>query len=1436
MIVIPGSHALSEFRKNRLLKELQDGMALLDSSELPGGGNSSSSNSSNNSHLQTITDVRAFHVHLVQAAVGASSEAITDEDIKTLELLLAYGTLSANTYSSQDILLKDALREVKGRTTVPDLASGTWHLVFVTPRPGTISPWSSKATDIASICGLGNKVQRLERATAYFVCVANNSSNDLVLDPATFEAVKPHVHDRMMHAVTQTIPDEVVLFAVGDPRPLKTVDLVSAATTNQAGSQDTPSTSLPKSVLAKANTDWGLALADDEIEYLVDAFLHPTEADQPRNPTDVELMMFAQVNSEHCRHKIFGATWTIDGMQHDTSLFAMIKNTYKLNPEYILSAYSDNAAVLEGPMGVRFSFDPDSKLYNTSLEEIHTLVKVETHNHPTAVSPFPGASTGSGGEIRDEAAVGQGSKTKAGLTGFTVSNLYIPGFEQPWEGANPGNPAHIASALDIMMQAPLGGAAFNNEFGRPSITGYFRTYLEQIPIDKSGSVEWRGYHKPIMIAGGMGSVRPMHVLKHRISPGAHIIVLGGPAMLIGLGGGAASSMAQGQSSAALDFASVQRENPEMQRRAQMVIDTCTSYGDQNPIVAVHDVGAGGLSNALPELVHDSDLGAIFQLRQERYVLAVSPEDLDRFNAIAVRERCPYAVVGVSTAEKRLVLQDKLLGTTPIDLPMSTLFGKPPKMHRIAETIPDIRIPLEGMTNFSLDEMATRLLSLPTVASKLFLITIGDRCVTGLIARDQLVGPWQVPVADVGVVLSSHHAEEYSGQAMAIGERSPLALISPAASARMSVAESLTNLASSNVLDLKTVRLSANWMSAASHPGEGVALYDAVKAVGLDICPKLGLTVPVGKDSMSMKTKWNRPSTDGSTNESAVTSPLSVIITAYGPVADARLTITPQLKTNQGETILVLIDLARGKQRLGGSCLAQVFNQVGNTCPDVDDISLLAKFWAMIQAGRSLSDSLFLAYHDRSDGGLFVTVLEMCFAGHVGATVDLSSYIEIAHPSTAESEHSAAMAALYNEELGAVVQIKATDFARLQALAAAHGFPADLLHNIGTVDTQSPQQTISFYSSTPKRMSQQPLLSAPRVHYHRLWQATSFRMQSRRDNPVCAQSEYDSLLDIADPGLHLSATFDTSPPATTATLGSADALLTQNVIDMRPIVVVLREQGSNSHMELASAFFRAGFLPIDVHMTEIVSASNNGNTNSSSIDLANNKRIVGLALPGGFSYGDVLGAGAGWAKSILLNTTARSHLSKFFSRSDTFTLGVCNGCQMLATLAPEMIPGTQSWPRFVRNTSEQFEARVSAVRVPMSTKSIFLKGMEGSILPIAVAHGEGRAEFIAKSGQDAPLTNEVALADGTVALQFVNNYEQVADAEQYPFNPNGSVSGITGVTSLDGRVLALMPHPERVVRGVTNTWGGVLDGNGFGHDSAWIRMFENARAWVGDRLE
>ncbi|KAK5667244.1 phosphoribosylformylglycinamidine synthase [Batrachochytrium dendrobatidis] len=1412
MIVLPGSLALSEFRRDCLLKELNENAASL---------------TANSVHSLPITDVKAFHVHLVQTTADMS-----DDDQKILEKLLYYGTVEANTFSAQDTLLIDAIRSGKCNS-VADRDVGIWYLLMVTPRLGTISSWSSKATDIAHICGLGH-VKRLERSTAVFVRVGSEvstKSTQHTLPRSLLDAIKPAIHDRMMHAVFEGIPDESVLFAVGNPRPLKTVDIISAATPENTNS------SLPSSILAKANEEWGLALAEDEIEYLVNAFLYPSEATAPRNPTDVELMMFAQINSEHCRHKIFGATWTIDGKQHDTSLFAMIKNTYKLNPAYILSAYSDNAAVLEGPVGVRFTFNPSTKLYETSLEAIHTLIKVETHNHPTAVSPFPGASTGSGGEIRDEAAVGRGSKTKAGLTGFTVSNLCIPGFEQPWETNNPGKPAHIASALDIMTQGPLGGAAFNNEFGRPSINGYFRTYLQQVPVDKQGTLEWRGYHKPIMIAGGMGSVRSMHVLKNKISPGDHIIVLGGPAMLIGLGGGAASSMAQGQSSADLDFASVQRENPEMQRRAQMVIETCTGYGQANPIVAIHDVGAGGISNALPELVHDSDLGAVFQLRnvpcddprmspmeiwcnesQERYVLAVEPKNLQQFIDIATRERCPFSVVGVATAEKRLVLEDTLLGTTPIDLPMSTLFGKPPKMHRVAESVTNALRTEVNVMSASLEEISTRILSLPTVASKSFLITIGDRCVTGLVARDQFVGPWQVPVADVGVILSSHDPEDYTGQAMAMGERSPLALISSAASARMSVAESITNLASANVVDIKTIRLSANWMSAASHQGEGAALYDAVKAVGLDICPKLGLTVPVGKDSMSMKTKWTDMSDSEKPVEHAVTSPLSVIITAYGPVTDARLTLTPQLKTNQGNTILVLIDLACGKKRLGGSCLAQVYNQIGKECPDVEDASMLASFWKLMQAGRSVTNPLFLAYHDRSDGGLFATIMEMCFAGHVGATIDLQSYIKATVQGDTTAAHNAAVAALYNEELGAVVQIKATDYAQLHALATTHGFPVEHLHKIGTVDTTSPQQMISFHTCTPKSNSK-PILSGSRVHFHRQWQATSFRMQSRRDNPVCAQSEYDSLLDVSDPGLHLSLTYPVSKPCTSSPgkIESLKTSLCKSVVDTRPRVVVLREQGVNSHMELASAFYRAGFLPLDVHMSELVSAS--------SIDLATDTRIVGLALPGGFSYGDVLGAGAGWAKSILLNSRARTQFQSFFNRSDTFTIGVCNGCQVLTHLAPEMIQGTSNWPRFVGNISEQFESRVCAVRVPVHTNSIFFKGMEGSILPVAIAHGEGRAEFTDME------TAAKALMDGTVSLQYVDNYSSVAKADMYPANPNGSAMGITGVSSLDGRVLALMPHPERVVRGVTNSWGGVLDSDGFGHDSAWIKIFENAKTWV-----
>eukprot|EP00842_Homolaphlyctis_polyrhiza_P005414 jgi/Hompol1/5874/HPOL_000124-RA len=966
-------------------------------------------------------------------------------------------------------------------------------------------------------------------------------------------------------------------------------------------------------------------------------------------------------------------------------------------------------------MAMRFAFNPETKIYESHLEHIHTLAKVETHNHPTAVSPFPGASTGSGGEIRDEAAVGQGSRTKAGLTGFTVSNLCIPGFEQPWETAvpQPGRPAHIASAFDIMMQAPLGGAAFNNEFGRPGLAGYFRTFLEAVPVssaaDSTGNkTEWRGYHKPIMIAGGMGTVRPMHIFKQPIQPGAHIIVLGGPSMLIGLGGGAASSMAQGQSSAELDFASVQRDNPEMQRRAQMVIESCCSLGANSPIVAIHDVGAGGLSNALPELVHDAGLGAVFQLRdipcadpalspmeiwcnesQERFVLAVAPSDLATFSAIANRERCPFAVVGIATEEQRLILKDSLLGTTPIDLPMSTLFGKPPKMHRVTESITPPRIPV-SLASHSFDDMTKRLLSLPTVASKSFLITIGDRCITGLVARDQMVGPWQTPVADCAVILSSYEPSEYSGQAMAMGERSPAALISPAASARMSVAEAITNLAASHVPDLKTVRLSANWMSAASHPGEGAALYEAVKAVGLDLCPKLGVTIPVGKDSMSMKTKWTNP--EGV--QQSVTAPLSLIITAYGPVEDARLTLTPQLRRINEPSLLVLLDLAHGKQRLGGSCIAQVYNQIGSVTPDVEEPATISSFWNLVQKGRALSSPLFLAYHDRSDGGLLVTVMEMCFAGHVGASIDLTSY--------AAADNAAA--ALYNEELGAVVQIKASDLSRLHALAHECGFPRSLVHVIGRVDSTSPQQTISFASHG------KTLVSGPRAYFQRIWHATSYQMQARRDHPECAKSEYDAIFDIENPGLHVSLTY--SPEASIPSI--------VHLVD-RPRVAILREQGVNSNMELANAFHRAGFTAIDVHMTDLISGS---------FKLADDPAVVGLACPGGFSYGDVLSAGAGWAKSILFNATAKDQMTRFFARQDTFTIGICNGCQMLSTLASYgLVPNSKHWPRFTRNASEQFEGRASLVKIPNNTVSIFFKGMQGSRMPM-LGNLENKASVVA----------------------------------------------------------------------------------------------------------
>ena len=1128
-------------------------------------------------------------------------------------------------------------------------------------------------------------------------------------------------------------------------------------------------------------------------------------------------MMFAQVNSEHCRHKIFNASWDIDGKPMPDSLFGMIRNTYKKHPEYILSAYSDNAAVLTGPVAGKFMPNQTQQelpnAYDFTKEEMHMLCKVETHNHPTAVSPYEGAATGSGGEIRDEGAVGCGSKPKAGLVGFTVSHLDIPGDEQPWERESRiGKPDHLASSLDIMTQGPLGGAAFNNEFGRPSICGYFRTFCQ------SQQSEVRGYHKPIMIAGGMGNVRPNHILKRPIEVGSKLVVLGGPSMLIGLGGGAASSMASGASSAELDFASVQRENPEMERRCQEVIDRCCSMDDKNPVLAVHDVGAGGLSNALPELVHDSGRGAIFQLRsvpcddpslspmeiwcnesQERYVCAVRAEDVPLFESICRRERCPFAVVGEATEEERLVLVDGLFGNKPIDLPMSMLFSKPPRMHRVSNhrqlSLPSLVLNSQLPVPEFFKEATDRVLRFPCVASKQFLITIGDRSVTGLVARDQMVGKWQVPVADCGVTATSY--DSLTGEAMAMGERTPLAVINAAASAKMALAESLLNLVSANVDGgkdaLSRVRVSANWMASAAHEGEGAALYDAVRAVGIELCPELGVTIPVGKDSMSMKTQWD---------DKSVTSPVSLIVTAYGSVKDIRRTLTPELKCLDEDTVLVFFDLASGKSRMGGSVLAQAFDQLGNEVPNVDNAQLLKHFFNFMQWMRSSDNpdnDILLAYHDRSDGGLLVTVLEMAFASRCGLNLDISSLGQ----NTVD--------VLFNEELGAVVQVKHSDIERLKK--AAYVFYPDLsgsMHVLGSVEGDfSDVISISSYG--------QQAINLSRSELHRVWAETSYRMQARRDDPECAKQEYDLLLDNKDPGQQFHLTFNPMD-----TLG-----LTQE-ISVRPPVAILREQGVNGHVEMAYAFYRAGFTPIDVHMSDLFDGS---------VNLDNFK---GLVACGGFSYGDVLGAGSGWAKSILLHNEVRQMFREFFQRPDTFSLGVCNGCQMLSQLKALIAPSGKSsemaWPRFVQNKSDRFEARSCMVEVVESnSSSIWFNGMIGTRMPIAVSHGEGRTLF----ANDAAM--ETCLSNNLVAVRYVDHYGK--PTETFPRNPNGSPFGITGLTSADGRVLIMMPHPERVVRNNALSWH-PTDAHGkpiwslpdLGSeqfdDSPWMRMFRSVRRWVG----
>ncbi|NHB86469.1 phosphoribosylformylglycinamidine synthase [Photorhabdus tasmaniensis] len=1295
MEILRGSPALSVFRITKLLSVCQE-------QQLP------------------INDIYAEYVHF--AEINAT---LSDVDLAKLQRLLKYGP---------------SLAEHEPQGT----------LLLVTPRPGTISPWSSKATDIAHNCGL-SQVVRLERGLAYYVQCDEMSE-------AQWQTLSALLHDRMMEAVFTQLQQAEKLFSHQQPAPLKRIDIL------QTG----------RSALEKANIELGLALAPDEIDYLMEAFQK-----LERNPTDIELYMFAQANSEHCRHKIFNADWIIDGQEQPKSLFKMIKNTYEQTPDYVLSAYKDNAAVMEGSAVGRFFPRAEDGSYDYHQEQAHILMKVETHNHPTAISPWPGASTGSGGEIRDEGATGRGAKPKAGLVGFSVSNLRIPGFEQPWE-EDFGKPDRIVSALDIMTEGPLGGAAFNNEFGRPALLGYFRTYEEKVS-SHNGS-ELRGYHKPIMLAGGMGNIRDEHVKKGEISVGAKLIVLGGPSMNIGLGGGAASSMASGQSDADLDFASVQRDNPEMERRCQEVIDRCWQLGENNPILFIHDVGAGGLSNAMPELVSDGGRGGRFELRkilndepgmsplevwcnesQERYVLAVAPEQLPLFEEICRRERAPYAVIGEATEERHLLLNDEHFDNQPINMPLDVLLGKTPKMLRNVSTLKASGENLERR-DINLAEAVKRIMHLPAVAEKTFLITIGDRTVTGMVSRDQMVGPWQIPVADCAVTTAS--LDSYYGEAMSMGERAPIALLDFSASARMAVGEALTNIASAYVQDLKRIKLSANWMSAAGHPGEDAGLYAAVKAVGEELCPALGLTIPVGKDSMSMKTCWNDQG-----EEHEMTSPLSLVITAFARVEDVRRTVTPELATDD-DNALLLIDLGQGKNTLGGTALAQVYRQLGNKTADVRSAEQLAGFFNAVQ--QLIAEQKLLAYHDRSDGGLLVTLAEMAFAGHCGIEADISVFDEDI------------LAALFTEELGAVVQIRSSDRAFVENLLAEHGL-ADCVHYLGKAKVGD--DFVIFSGNTEVYRQNRSTL--------RLWWAeTTWQMQRLRDNPECADQEHQAKRDNQDPGLNIKLTFDISEDI-------AAPYILQRV---RPKVAVLREQGVNSHVEMAAAFHRAGFAAIDVHMSDLLSGR---------IGLEQFQTLVAC---GGFSYGDVLGAGEGWAKSILFNERVRDKFAAFFTRPDTLALGVCNGCQMMSNLR-ELIPGAEHWPRFVRNRSERFEARFSLVEITDSP-SLFLKDMVGSRMPIAVSHGEGQVEF--RDSQHLKMLESNRL----VALRYVNNYGQVT--ENYPANPNGSVNGITAVTSVDGRATVMMPHPERVSRTVNNSW----HPEEWSEDGPWMRIFRNARKQLG----
>ena len=1273
MRVYKGLSALSDFREGQLLKQLKE----ID---------------------KTISGVKAEYIHFVDVSRNLSA----GQD-KRLAELLTYG-------SPIDVASRD-------------------EMLLVAPRAGTVSPWSSKATDIARNAGLKDVI-RIERGIAYYIKSSSKTNSDKVAKA---------LYDRMTETVLTKVDEAEILFDKTSPKPLVTIDILKGG----------------KTALEQANQELGLALDDDEIDYLNKAY-----KELKRNPTDVELMMFAQVNSEHCRHKIFNADWVIDDKKQPKSLFKMIKNTYEQGGENVLSAYSDNAAVIRGDVGGRFFADNKGK-YAYHQEPIHSVIKVETHNHPTAIAPFPGAATGAGGEIRDEAATGRGAKSKMGLSGYSVSNLRIPGAEKAWE-KNYGKPDRIVSALNIMLESPIGAASYVNEFGRPNLAGYFRTYEQE----ENGTV-W-GYHKPIMIAGGLGNIRDQHVNKHKLPAGAAIIVLGGPAMLIGLGGGAASSMQSGSSSADLDFASVQRANAEIERRAQEVIDHCWALGKDNPIISIHDVGAGGLSNALPELVHDSDLGAEFELRnipsaetglspleiwcneaQERFVLGITKENLELFTEICERERCPFSVVGSTTENTQLVVKDRLFGNKPIDLPMTTLFGKPPKMTRRVQQN-SINLKALGLDDVKVDEAVRRVLHLPAVGSKKFLITIGDRSVGGLVSRDQMVGPWQVPVSDVAVTALAFDVDK--GEAMAMGERTPLAIINAPASARMAIGEAITNILAADINDLSEIKLSANWMAAAGFGDEDEKLFKTVQAVGEDFCPELGLTIPVGKDSLSMRTVWQDK------GEKSVTAPLSLIISAFSPVINVLRTLTPQLDT-RSETSLILIDLGQGMNRLGGSALAQVFNQVGSESPDVEPRALKDLF----NTFKTLrAEDKILAYHDRSDGGLLTTLCEMAFASRCGLDIDLGKL-----PGTVIEK-------LFSEELGAVIQVKKSNETAVIKALGKHAYG---------IGHPTKKQNITI------RDKDEIVYENSRAELELMWSETSYQLQKLRDNPECAEQEHKAIKNNDDPGLSASEAIKLPVKRYTS----------------KPQVAIFREQGVNGQVEMAAAFDKVGFSSFDVHLNDIV-------TGRVSLD-----DFSGLVACGGFSYGDVLGAGEGWAKTILFNSELRNKFSEFFKRQDTFTLGVCNGCQMLSALK-ELIPGAEGWPRFLKNKSEQFESRLVMTKIN-GTPSIFFKSLEGSYLPVPVAHGEGRALFGDSNGAEQALDNNL------VPLQYIDN--NLETTEQYPFNPNGSPHGITSLTTADGRATIMMPHPERAFMSRQLSW----HPKEWSTDSQWLCLFQNAREWL-----